>query len=85
MGAAALHSDSLVQVGSLIEAALELLAQLQAPEGTNELAGDEQAEVLVLQQLGPLGERFMHSLVIRCLSWCLFQINADSFRLACSV
>jgi len=35
--------------------ALDILAILQMEEGTHDLAGDEAAELLILQQLGTLG------------------------------
>jgi hypothetical protein len=54
MGAAAWHSNSAEDACSLVQTALDLLPLLQAEEG--DLAGDDLAEVLVLKQLGTLGE-----------------------------
>eukprot|EP00967_Tisochrysis_lutea_P012691 scaffold14248_cov21-Tisochrysis_lutea.AAC.1 len=55
MGAAALHCNSAAEACRLIHAALRLLPESQG-EGAHELAGDELAEVLILKQLGTLGE-----------------------------
>lgn len=56
MGAAALRCNSAADACRLIHAALRLLPESQEGKGSHGLAGDELAEVLILQQLGTLGE-----------------------------
>ncbi|KAF5834580.1 hypothetical protein DUNSADRAFT_8705, partial [Dunaliella salina] len=59
MGAAALHCNSAADACRLIHAALRLLLESQEGKGSHGLAGDELAEVLILQQLGTLGHALL--------------------------